>query len=231
MTIAIKGTPQQIPAGYQLVDRTAGVNDLLRPEHVAAGAISIVAAMMSTVAAADRRLGDLPLRARAPCATSPSTRPPARRRRDPGRARGTGGRRLAAGRGVSASDPAVAPRPDLPDDGVEIPARCVTWLLPIAAIVIGLLASLAGLRRAVDRRAGARIRGAVTDERLAITDLVVEYSHGGYAVRPIDGSERGRGGRALVILLRVQRLREDDVAVVPRWHSAPDVRKLSPSMT
>ena len=37
-SIAIKGTPQHIPAGYQLVDRTAGVNDLLRPEHVAAGA-------------------------------------------------------------------------------------------------------------------------------------------------------------------------------------------------
>ncbi|CAM2745650.1 glutamine ABC transporter permease [Mycobacterium intermedium] len=49
-SIGIKGAPQQLPAGYQLVDRSAGVSDLLRPLRVAVNSVSIVALLLWIVA-------------------------------------------------------------------------------------------------------------------------------------------------------------------------------------
>lgn len=49
-SIGIVGMPQQIPDGYELLDRAAGVNDLMRPLKVASGAITIVAVLLWTVA-------------------------------------------------------------------------------------------------------------------------------------------------------------------------------------
>jgi putative ABC transport system permease protein len=49
-SIGIKGTPRELPQGYQLVDRSVGVSDLLRPLKVAVDAISIVALLLWIVA-------------------------------------------------------------------------------------------------------------------------------------------------------------------------------------
>ena len=58
---------------------------------------------------------------------------------------------------------------------------------------------------------------------LDVSDLVVEYVSGGYAVRPIDGLDAarraGRAGRPA----RAVGLGQDDAAVVPRRHPPPDV--------
>lgn len=145
-SIAIKGTPQRIPAGYQLADRTAGVNDLLRPEHVAVGAISIVAAMMSIVAvlivgsvvylSALERLRDFAVF----------------------KAIGVPTRSILAGLALQAVVVALFAAalgvvfslllaPVFPMIVVVPPVAYVA--LPLAAIAIGLLASLAGFRRAV----------------------------------------------------------------------------------
>lgn len=59
---------------------------------------------------------------------------------------------------------------------------------------------------------------------LTISDLVVEYSSGGYAVRPIDGLSLDVAPGSLVDLAWAQRLREDDPLVLPRRHPAPEVR-------
>lgn len=49
-SIGIKGAPQELPEGYQTVDRTVGVSDLLRPLKVAVNSISIVALLLWIVA-------------------------------------------------------------------------------------------------------------------------------------------------------------------------------------
>ena len=49
-SIGIIGTPRQLPARYQTVDRTVGVSDLLRPLKVAVDAITIVAFLLWIVA-------------------------------------------------------------------------------------------------------------------------------------------------------------------------------------
>ena len=52
------------------------------------------------------------------------------------------------------------------------------------------------------RRSRARVRRSLTDARTSnIHDLVVEYSSGGYAVRPIDGLDLDVPAGSLVILL------------------------------
>jgi len=50
-SIAIQGTPRQLPQGLQAVDRAAALSDLLRPLRVAWSAISIVAGLLWIVAA------------------------------------------------------------------------------------------------------------------------------------------------------------------------------------
>lgn len=49
--IGIDGVPQQLPDGYQTVDRVIAVNDMVRPLRVAVDAITIVAALLWIVAA------------------------------------------------------------------------------------------------------------------------------------------------------------------------------------
>jgi len=49
-SIAIEGTPRQLPDGYQTVDRSAGLSDLLRPLKVAWRSISLVAGLLWVVA-------------------------------------------------------------------------------------------------------------------------------------------------------------------------------------
>lgn len=145
-SIALKGTPEHVPAGYELADRAAAVNDLLRPEHVAVGAISIVATMMSIVAvlivgsvvylSALERLRDFAVF----------------------KAIGVPTRSILAGLAVQAVVVSLLAAllgvafslllaPVFPMIVVVPPSAYVA--LPLAAIVIGLLASLAGFRRAV----------------------------------------------------------------------------------
>src|ERR1700751_1424040 len=50
-SIAIEGTPRQLPEGFQVVDRAVGLSDLLRPLKVAWSSISIVAGLLWVVAA------------------------------------------------------------------------------------------------------------------------------------------------------------------------------------
>ena len=66
---------------------------------------------------------------------------------------------------------------------------------------------------------------------LSIQNLVVEYTSGGYAVRPIDGLDLDVAAGSLAILLGPERLREDDVAVMPGWHLARPPREPSSSAT
>ncbi|HZC08626.1 MAG TPA: ABC transporter permease, partial [Mycobacterium sp.] len=49
-SIGIVGTPQQVPEGYQALDRAAGVTDLLRPMKVAGSAITMIAVLLWIVA-------------------------------------------------------------------------------------------------------------------------------------------------------------------------------------
>lgn len=49
-SIAIQGTPRQLPEGYQTVDRAAALSDLLRPLKVAWQSISIIAGLLWVVA-------------------------------------------------------------------------------------------------------------------------------------------------------------------------------------
>jgi putative ABC transport system permease protein len=50
-SIGIRGTLQQIPDGYRVVDRTVAVDDLMRPTKIAVEAITIVAILLWIVAA------------------------------------------------------------------------------------------------------------------------------------------------------------------------------------
>ena len=49
-SIGIVGIPQHMPDGYQILDRAAGVNDLLRPMKVAGSAITMVAILLWIIA-------------------------------------------------------------------------------------------------------------------------------------------------------------------------------------
>jgi putative ABC transport system permease protein len=49
-SIGIKGKPRTLPDGYQAFDRTAAVNELVRPLNVAVSSISIVAVLLWIVA-------------------------------------------------------------------------------------------------------------------------------------------------------------------------------------
>jgi putative ABC transport system permease protein len=145
-SIAIKGTPQRLPDGYQVVDRAAGATDLLRPVQVASGSITIVAGLMSIVAvlivgsvvylSALERLRDFAVF----------------------KAIGVPTRSILAGLALQAVIVALLAAvlgvafslvlgPTFPMI-VAVPTAAYLGL-PLAAIVIGLLASVAGFRRAV----------------------------------------------------------------------------------
>jgi putative ABC transport system permease protein len=145
-SIGILGTPKQLPNGYQTVDKAAGVNDLMRPVKVAVSSITIVAVLLWIVAvlivgsvvylSALERLRDFAVF----------------------KAIGVPARSILAGLALQAVVVALLAAvlgvilsrlltPLFPMT-VAVPASAYISL-PLVAIVIGLLASLAGLRRAV----------------------------------------------------------------------------------
>lgn len=145
-SIGIDGTPRQLPNGYQAVDRAAGVSDLLRPLKVAVGAITIVAVLLWIVAvlivgsvvylSALERLRDF--------AVFKAVGVPTRSILAGLALQAVVVALLAAMLGVILSQ-LLAP---LFPMNVVVPVRAYV-ALPLIAIVIGLLASIAGLRRAV----------------------------------------------------------------------------------
>jgi putative ABC transport system permease protein len=143
-SIGVDGTPQHLPDGYQTFDRTGAVNDLLRPLKVAVTSISIVAILLWIVAAlivgsmvylsALERMRDFAVF----------------------KAIGTSTRSIMAGLALQALVVSLAAAalgmglaqllaPLFPMI-VAVPAYAYL-ALPLIAIVIGLLASGAGLRR------------------------------------------------------------------------------------
>jgi putative ABC transport system permease protein len=145
-SIGIVGTPKQLPDGYQTVDKTAGVNDLLRPVKVALGSITIVAVLLWIVAvlivgsmvylSALERLRDF--------AVFKAIGVPARSILAGLALQAVAVALLAAVLGVILAQLLAPLFPMI----VVVPASAYISL-PLVAIVIGLLASLAGLRRAV----------------------------------------------------------------------------------
>ncbi|MCV6983942.1 ABC transporter permease [Mycobacterium shinjukuense] len=145
-SFGIKGAPRQLPEGYQSFDRTGAVNELVRPLKVAVNSISIVAVLLWIVAvlivgsvvylSALERLRDFAVF----------------------KAIGTPTRSIVAGLALQALVVALLAAlvgvilaqllaPLFPMI-VAVPAGAYL-ALPVVAIVIGLLASLAGLRRVV----------------------------------------------------------------------------------
>ena len=145
-SIGIKGTPRQLPDGLQAVDPATGVNDLLRPLKVAVQGITIMSYLLWIVAAlivgsvvylsALERVRDFAVF----------------------KAIGVSTRSIMAGLTVQAVVIALLSaalgvvlaqllKPLFPTV-VAVPTRAYL-VLPLIATVIGLLASVAGLRRAV----------------------------------------------------------------------------------
>ena len=99
----------------RLVDRAAGVNDLLRPVKVACGFDHDRGCVDVDRGGADRRVGGLPLRARAPARLRGVQGDRRADAVDPGGARAAGDRRRAA-RGRAGRRLFAAARPVVPDD-------------------------------------------------------------------------------------------------------------------
>jgi putative ABC transport system permease protein len=145
-SIGIVGTPKQLPDGYQTIDKAAGVNDLLRPVKVAVGSITIVAVLLWIVAvlivgsvvylSALERLRDF--------AVFKAIGVPARSILAGLALQAVIVALLAAVLGVILAQLLAPLFPMI----VVVPAYAYISL-PLIAIAIGLLASLAGLRRAV----------------------------------------------------------------------------------
>jgi putative ABC transport system permease protein len=145
-SIAIKGTPQRPLEGFRTVDRAAGADDLLRPVKVASGSITIVAGLMSVVAvlivgsvvylSALERLRDF--------AVFKAIGVPTRSILAGLALQAVIVTLLAAVLGVLFSFVLAPTFPML----VVVPISAYLGL-PLAAILIGVLASLAGFRRAV----------------------------------------------------------------------------------
>jgi putative ABC transport system permease protein len=144
--VGLRGTPAQIPDGYRLVGRDAVVNDLLRPMHGAYLAISYLAILLWVVAALI--VGSLIYLSAL------------ERTRDFAafKAVGVATRSVLAGLAVQAVIVAVVAAalggllslglgPTFPMR-VAVPSSAFLSL-PVIAVVIGLLAAVAGLRRAV----------------------------------------------------------------------------------
>jgi putative ABC transport system permease protein len=145
-SIGIVGMPQHLPDGYQIVNRAAGVDDLLRPVRVAFSAISLIAVVLWIVAvlivgsvvylSALERMRDFAVF----------------------KAIGVPARSILAGLALQAVVVALLAAvvgvilaqllaPLFPMT-VVVPMHAYL-ALPVIAVVIGLLASVAGLRRAL----------------------------------------------------------------------------------
>jgi putative ABC transport system permease protein len=145
-SIGLRGTPVQIPDGYRAVDRHGAVDDLLRPMKPAYGAITTMAFLLWIVAA-------LIVGSVIYLSTLERTRDFA-----VFKAVGVATRSVLAGLALQAILVAIiaaalgallsfALAPLFPMR-VVVPVSAFLWL-PLIATVIGLLASAAGLRRAV----------------------------------------------------------------------------------
>jgi putative ABC transport system permease protein len=145
-SIAIQGAPRQLPDGYQLLDRAAGADDLMRAVKVAGGSITIVAVLLWIIAvlivgsvvylSALERLRDF--------AVYKAIGVPARSILAGLALQAVVVALLAAVLGVILSRLLAPLFPLL----VVVPASAY-FSLPLVATVVGLLASLAGFRRAV----------------------------------------------------------------------------------
>ena len=145
-SIGIIGTPKQLPDGYQAVDRGVGITDLMRPLKVASGAITIVAFLLWIVAvlivgslvylSALERLRDF--------AVFKAIGVPTRSILAGLALQAVIVALLAAAVGVVLAQLLAPLFPMI----VVVPMRAYL-ALPLIAIAIGLLASVAGLRRAV----------------------------------------------------------------------------------
>lgn len=145
-SIGIVGTPQHLPDGYQTLDRAAGINDLLRPLKVAVSAITMIAVLLWIVAvlivgsvvylSALERMRDF--------AVFKAIGVPTRSVLAGLALQAVIVALLAAGVGVILAQ-LLAP---LFPMTVVVPMHAYL-VLPAIAIAIGLLASIAGLRRAV----------------------------------------------------------------------------------
>ena len=145
-SIGVIGTPRQLPEGYQTVDRAAGVTDLMRPLKVASGAITIVAFLLWIVAvlivgslvylSALERLRDF--------AVFKAIGVPTRSILAGLALQAVVVALLAAALGVVLAQLLAPVFPMI----VVVPMSAYL-ALPVIAIAIGLLASVAGLRRAV----------------------------------------------------------------------------------
>ena len=145
-SIGIIGKPRQLPDGYQTVDRAAGVTDLMCPLKVAVGAITIVAFLLWIVAvlivgslvylSALERLRDF--------AVFKAIGVPTRQILVGLALQAVVVALLAAVVGVILAQLLAPLFPML----VVVPTSAYL-VLPVIAIAIGLLASIAGLRRAV----------------------------------------------------------------------------------
>jgi putative ABC transport system permease protein len=145
-SIAIEGTPRQLPEGYQVVDREVGLSDMLRPLKVAWSSLTIVAGLLWIVAvlivgsvvylSALERLRDF--------AVFKAIGVPTRSIMAGLALQAVIVTLLAAVLGIIFSLLLGPMFPML----VVVPAYAYL-ALPVIAIAIGLLASVAGLRRAV----------------------------------------------------------------------------------
>jgi putative ABC transport system permease protein len=145
-SIGVRGTPADVPAGYRVIHRTDAVNDLLRPVKVAYGAITFIAVLLWIVAAlivgsviylsALERSRDFAVFKAVGVSTGSVL----------------GGLILQALivailSAVVGALLSLVLAPLFPM-GVVVPGAAFL-LLPVVAIVVGLLASVAGIRRAV----------------------------------------------------------------------------------
>ncbi|MBW0019460.1 MAG: ABC transporter permease [Mycobacterium sp.] len=145
-SIGIRGTPRELPQGYQMVARSGGVTDLMRPLQVAVDAITIIALLLWIVAvlivgsvvylSALERLRDF--------AVFKAIGVPTRSILVGLALQALVVTLLAAVVGVILAQLLAPLFPML----VVVPTGAYL-VLPVVAIVIGLLASVAGLRRAV----------------------------------------------------------------------------------
>lgn len=145
-SIGLQGLPDRAPSGYLLVTRAAAISDLLRALNGARQAMTLMAGLLWVVAAlivgsmiymsALERTRDFAVFK----AVSADPLHP-RRPGHAGRHRRGAGRGARQGRSRFCSGPLFPMRVDIP--------QVAFLLLPVVAITIGVLASLAGLRRAV----------------------------------------------------------------------------------
>jgi len=145
-SVAVTGRPETVPDGYVFVTREAASRDFLRPLHIVTGTIDILSVLLWFVASAIvgsviyistlERMRDFAVFK----ATGASTR-------DLMAALMLQSVLLAVASSIAAIGIAFAIAPSFPA-AVSFPARLLL-LLPIVGVPVGLLASAAGLRRAV----------------------------------------------------------------------------------